>query len=691
MANSIIHFTPKAQLDAEANLVGFVDVCRHQLTVFGSDLAFNDMVWDVTETCARKGLGTKRERITFCTHDSAGSNTPIPLPNSFSDFAKAYIRYMQGLRPVVGLGPRIAALRALSAALAENEESVSPTKVDSGILNRAAQLIRERFSEGAAYRNGNQLELIAEFMSEHKLTQIPIRWRNPIQRPQEGTRIGAEFDQRRAEKMPTQAALDALPKVFRCASDPSDILISAITAILCASPDRINEVLLLPLDCEVIQPRSDSKDNAFGLRWWPAKGADPMVKWVVPSMSGVVKEALERIRDCTNHARVVASWYEKNPDRIFLPEGLSHLRGQEFLSMQEVASILWGHEKKQSANTWCRTNGVQLTQLPGHGKAVFAKFMSVQNTIINQLPSGFPYINQEQNLKYSDALFVVPLNFFHSRKGTYVPLFEPVVIQQIDDALGARAEHGIASIFSRFNLTEDDGSPIKMTTHQFRHYLNTLAQAGGLSQLDIAKWSGRKDIHQNEAYNHVSASEMVMTIRKAIGDSELAQGPLASRPINLPISRDEFARLKIQTAHTTDLGYCIHDYSMMPCQVHRDCINCEELICVKGDETKLAHLQLQLSDARQLLLKAQDAAQNGYVGGDRWMQHHQLTVSRLEQLNNIMKNPMVPIGAVIQLSNVHSPSLLEQDTEIATKAMTNHREDDAPSMAQLRDFLRTER
>ncbi|MEJ8676213.1 integrase [Chromobacterium amazonense] len=688
MTENILHFTPKAELDAETNLAGFIDVCRHQLTVFGTDLPFDEMVWDVTDACARKGQGTKRERITFCTLNSAGMFNPTPMLASFSDFAKAYIRYMHGMRPVVSLGSRIAALRALSVALAEHGESTSPTAVNSETLNRAAQLIKAKFSKAMAYRNGRQLELISTFMNEHKLTTAPIRWRNPIPRPTGGTRVGAEFDQKRTEKMPTHAALDALPKIFRSASEPADILTSSIAAILCASPDRINEVLLLPLDCEVTQPQPDSKEDAYGLRWWPAKGADPMVKWVVPSMAGVVKEALERIRHLTAHSRAVATWYEVNPHRLYLPEKLSALRTQEFLSMHQVADILWGHhETKGVSLAWCKTHGVKLVR---QGKTLWARFSELEEAVVKQIPKGFPYLNREQGLKYSTALFVVPLNFFHSRKATYIPLIEPVVISHINDALGARIEHGQASIFSKFGFTENDGSPIQVTTHRFRHYLNTLAQAGGLSQLDIAKWSGRKDIHQNEAYDHVSASEMVMTIRQAVGNDELAYGPLASLPKYLPIARDEFARLKIQTAHTTDLGYCIHDYSMMPCQIHRDCINCEEHVCVKGDEAKLAHLRLQLDEARQLLQKARDAAKDEYVGGDRWMQHHQLTVSRLEQLHDIMQNPDIPIGAVIQLSNVRSPSRLGQSTENITEnlpAISVDKDEDTPPMALLRDLF----
>jgi len=197
---------------------------------------------------------------------------------------------------------------------------------------------------------------------------------------------------------------------------------------------------------------------------------------------------------------------------------------------------------------------------------------------------------------------------------------------------------------------EPDGSPINLSTHQFRHYLNTLAQAGGLSQLDIAKWSGRKDIRQNAAYDHVTPGQMVQKIRDAIGDDSTMFGPLAELAKKTLIPRDEFARLVVPTAHTTELGYCIHDYTMSPCQQHRDCIHCTDLICVKGDEEKERRLRQQLEEARDLLRRADEATKDGYYGSDRWLEHHASTVERLSQLCSIIDDPKVPIGAVIQLS-----------------------------------------
>ncbi|KGC61411.1 integrase family domain protein [Burkholderia pseudomallei] len=303
------------------------------------------------------------------------------------------------------------------------------------------------------------------------------------------------------------------------------------------------------------------------------------------------------------------------------------------------------------------------------------------------LPSTFPVLEESTGLKYSEALMVVPKYNFHSKKATYTCVIEAVTIQHINDGLGARLEHGTSSVFDVFGLTEADGSPIRVTSHQFRHYLNTLAQAGGLSQLDIAKWSGRKDIRQNEAYDHVTADEMVATIRDAVGDASKAIGPLSILPKHPLIRRDEFARLMIPTAHTTDIGYCVHDYTMAPCQVHLDCINCQEHVCIKGDETKASRLRRQLMEAEGLLAKAEAAVKDGYWGSDRWLEHHRLTTERLRQLCQIMDDPKVPGGTVIQLNNVQSASRIEQAAVARAMLPAPPDKEDPISLESLRALL----
>lgn len=648
MPDRVMVFTPKAERDAAENLGEFVAMARFQLTIFGANLRFDDMVWDVTDSARLKGQGNKRVRIYFSTQETVDDMMPTQMAEPFASFAKAYVRYMQGLRPTKNPAFRITALRALDAAHRKSGR-LDPVTMDGDTFNRAARVIAERLTASTAYRVGSQLELIAKFMSEHCLTVVPLAWRSPTKRPLDSVRVGVEFDKRRSEKMPSQAALEALPKMFHIATQPRDVLFSSIAAILCSAPDRINEVLLLAENCEVHEKTSSGKD-AYGLRWQPAKGADPMVKWIIPSMAPVVAEAIAKIRYLTENARRIAQWYELNPERLYLPQELEHLRSQELLTLGQVQQVVLLETGATSfAKLWCSANNVLLFKSGGR---VCAQFSDVEKAAIKLLPVGFPLLHPEIGVKFSEALIVVRRNELHSAKGTFSCVIEPVSINQVNTALGTRSEHGFESIFDRLGFTEPDGSRIRVSTHQFRHYLNTLAQAGGMSQLDIAKWSGRLDVRQNEAYDHVTADQMVAKIRDAIGDEALMFGPLAKLPKNIPISRDEFARLKIPTAHTTDFGFCVHDYTMTPCERHADCINCNEHVCVKGDEGKTTRVRRRLEDVKQLLTRAEEAVKQGYYGADRWMEHHQRTVHRLIQLTEIFDNPAVAIGAVIQLADV---------------------------------------
>ncbi len=196
------------------------------------------------------------------------------------------MRYQHAFRPTKSTGSRLAALRTLEAALSENGLASNPTLVTLPTLNRASQLCVEKFTKAAAHRVSGQLELLNDFMITHRLLAVPARWRSPTQRPRDAVRVGPEFDRQRRNKLPSEAALSALANIFHLATETADVLVSSIVAILCSAPDRISEVLYLEENCEVTQLIPSSGKAAYGLRWRPAKGADPMVKWIIPSMVG---------------------------------------------------------------------------------------------------------------------------------------------------------------------------------------------------------------------------------------------------------------------------------------------------------------------------------------------------------------------------------------------------------------------
>ena len=391
----IHHFLPRTNLNAAENLAAFIEACKTQLTVFSADLDFEALVWDVTVTSARRAQ-SKAQRITFCTLESvacAFHSDPMAAP--YDSFARAYIRYQQGLRPTKNQHGRLAAHRVIEQVLREHrgDGKADPTLINADVLTRAAQLAREHFAPGAAYRIGVNIELIGQFLDEHGMTPAAIGWRNPIKRPEEGVRVGEDFERRRAQKMPSKAALEALAAAFNLATEPRDVILAAIGAVLMSVPARIAELLTLPLDCEAgLPPGGDQA--LYGLRWWPAKGADPQVKYVIPSMVDTVKRAIDKLRRATAQARTVATWYETNPGALYLPPDLEHLRGRD-LELDEL-STLTGFADSHS---FCSRHKIR----PHGGKV---RFDDVEAAILTRLPQDFPLFDRESGTPYSRALFV---------------------------------------------------------------------------------------------------------------------------------------------------------------------------------------------------------------------------------------------------------------------------------------------
>jgi hypothetical protein len=662
----VVVFVPRAELDARENLKGFIAVCRDRLTALGADLPFDADRWDVTAASNRRAMNC-RETVSFTALSTRRREKDSEsMAEPFKSFAKAYLRYQHAMHPSKSFPQRIGALRVLERALTERGGSADPSTCTRDTMNAAARLLAERNGRATAYSAGQQLELLAKFMDDHRLVATPLRWRNSVKRPQGRGRVGADFDEARRKKLPSASALNAIAQIFRMAESPEDVITASVCAILSSAPSRINEACHLEARCEVTETVPSTGESAFGLRWRPSKGGEAMVKWCTQSMSTVVQEAVAKIRAMTEDARAIARWYEQNPGKVYLPSDLEYLRGKERLTYREVCNIAFStHEDRrhhtQVGRTWCnqwKILGRPQEGMSAHSRYVTVAFSDVEKAIVGMLPRGFPFANKETGLKFSEALLLVRRNELDSAKGTYRGVIHLVDVAAIRSRLAGSSQR--RNIFQRFGFAEDDGSVMRITTHQFRHYLNTIAQSGGLSELDIAKWSGRVNVSQNAAYNHVSDRDVLALVREAIGDETRMFGPLSKVPTKALIPRDEFARLKVQTAHTTEFGYCIHDFTMLPCQVHRDCMNCDEQVCIKGDTAKEAAIRHCRATTRELLDEALVGEKGGEFGASRWVEHQSGTLERLNQLCAILDNPRVPSGSVIQPTGVVPASRLEQ-------------------------------
>ena len=88
---------------------------------------------------------------------------------------------------------------------------------------------------------------------------------------------------------------------------------------------------------------------------------------------------------------------------------------------------------------------------------------------------------------------------------------------------------------------------------------------------------------------------------------------------------------------------------MSPCEKFRDCINCTEQVCIKGDAAKLIRMKERLDKIEHLLVKSEKAIEEGEIGADRWLEHQTKTANRLRELIYILENPNIDDGAQVKL------------------------------------------
>ncbi|EBA6833965.1 integrase [Salmonella enterica] len=629
----IFQFKPKATLTAEENLRVFISKCRDQLTVFGSDLNWGAPVWPNIIVFAKLGMTTRKP-----------TQGEVQDP-AFIDFAKAYFRYQQGHHPT-GAKNESKAFRTVEAALLQVNGNANINGLSISVLDEAAELARQHYSDGSAYHCGREIERLAKFVVENQLVSCAVQnWVNPIKRADDKNKTGREANKNREEKLPSDIALNALAEIF--ANDPidgRDIFTTSVFAMLMSAPSRISEVLALPADCEVFETDRDGIER-YGWRFFAGKGYEGDIKWIPTVMVSVAKTAVARIKMLTENARQLAKWIESHPNRFYRHANCPDVADDEPLTAEQscMALGLVSESKKQ-----CRSS--LYNRGLAHKDRVHT-LRSLWEHTLARLPDDFPWFDKDKGIKYSNALFALNANQFHGNRGCLpVELHKPTnnfFNSDLTPRLALKGKH--TSIFDRHRYHAVNGEPVKLTSHQARHLLNTIAQRGGLSNLEIAKWSGRADVKQNRTYNHMTEYELV-GMAERLDSSKALFGPAGEVAKHFPVTMLEFNTLEHAAVHVTEYGYCVHDYTIGPCEKFRDCINCNEQVCIKGEDTEiLDRIKQRLVTLEQMLCIADEAVESGEMGADRWYQYHKKTVTRLRELVAILENPDIENGAQIKL------------------------------------------
>lgn len=643
----IFHFVPRSQLNAKLNLDQFIKQCKKELTVFGKDLEWSEWKWPKAGNFTKIGANSRT------------SDVADQLDENFIDFAKAYFRYQQGHKPT-GAKNELMSLRGVEAALIQVSGGASIDSLSMPVLDEAAQIIRGHYSSGAAYHGGRELERLAQFVTGKRLIAADLgSWKSPIPRKKDEIQTGSVAKERREKKLPSEDTLNALAEIFaNHPSDPKDIFTSSTFAMLMSAPSRISEVLELPVDCEIEE--ADSKGVLrYGWRFYAGKGYGGDIKWIPTEMVSIAKEAIRRIVEITEESRKLAKWIECNPNKFYRHLKCPEVAETEPLSMVQACQALGlAHETKKQCVTSLNNFGLK-TEDGVHTLSELWKY------VLSRQPEGFPWLSKEKKIKYSNALFCMRRNLIGLQRGTSPVILWVPTNNVFNNDVSHReclkeGEH--KSIFDRNGYLDQNGRRLKLTSHQARHLLNTMAQRGGLSQQAIAKWSGRADTKQNRTYNHMSEYEMVARAEQ-LDTSLTLFGPSGEVGVYLPITIQEFNTLEKGAVHITEYGVCVHDFTMSPCDKYRDCLNCAEQVCIKGEKEKFARIKKRLDEVRKQYVAADKAMSDGLAGADRWYEYHKNTLEHLVQLVSILENPNIEDGAQIKLRNDKAFSPLRRAVE----------------------------
>jgi hypothetical protein len=662
--SDVVIFKPKSEIDGKKNLKDFIEFSQ-KLPSLNEEMEYDSPRW--------KGVAS----FTKFSVPSQNRDVANQLDPSIMSFAKAYLTYSQTQNKTKNPN-EMKALRAIEAAMLISHGPIDITEINSAVLDNAAQIAREKLGVDAAYHGGCHLQKLQIFLAKKNI--IPkFTWKNPNKRGVDVVeRVGEEGAANREKKLPDDDALLALAEIFNLGESnlPNrDVFTTSSMPILLCAPARASELFYLKADC--LHYDKDSKNKpTVGFKWHSGKGFGYEVEWIPDVMVPTAEKAVERLTAMSKPAREWAEQMERVVEAVNAGESPSFPRhafcpdvesDRTLLTLVQVANAMGyandsDEEPDKKANVDRARSFLKTRGITGKGwKATDKKYClrDLLPKLIARLPKGFPYVQfktgNDVKVKWSQALFSSHTNQFDSKKQTVVTeLWMPTINTLNEDLAKTKKKNkktgewvNVRSIFERHSYPFS----YLITSHQLRHMLHTIAKVNGMKEQVLTKWAARADGKHNRVYNHTTPQqykEKAALIQKNKKNDDVLG--LREFEISTPETLQEINTHSAQTAHVTEFGACVHDYIMSPCSKHRDCINCEEQSCIKGDDAKLARLKQQLERENMLIEGDKKAVEDCLLNADRHHQKRLTTIRRCEELIGILSDENVPDGSVVKLS-----------------------------------------
>ena len=657
--DNLIYFPSDKVQSPYSEIKRFIDFVK-QLSELNEDIKFDENYWKGEVNFVKTGISSK---------DRSPENL---LHHSIIEFAKAYVKY-QRIKSKLRTTDTILSIRAIEQICLDRYGEVDLTKLVIADFDLAAENTKVNYKASSAYHVGRQLKILLDFLRQLKIVALP-EWKNPIKKPADKSIVlDEESEEHRASKLPDEDAIFALADIFsRKDSELSDrdIFVTSAVSLLLAAPERASELFFLKHNCiheEEVQTLSKSSlglvadasniEKVLGIRWYAQKNYGYDIKYIPSVMIPTVKRAVERLIKMSEKPRHLAYLLEisdKFPRHDLCPK----VPDDQLLKRSEVL-LAMGFDVSQYNDSQANDSGkvfLNARDIPISNYEVCLNDLNI--LLRNRLPKDFPYVPFQTGngvkVKWSEALFACFVHQFNKSKSTiFSELWMPKIGTLNEDLSPTRKKlRGKNELSNRQTIFQRWGyGDHSITTHQFRHLLNTIANTNGMDSMLLAKWSGRADMKQNRVYDHTSVEDRNFSLiemqKNEVG--KVNTDSTFTFQIATPRTLQELNTKTTLSMHTTEFGLCTHSYIDEPCLKYRNCLNCTEHVCIKGDEEKKKRLQDRLRKEKILWAKDKESVSKNVSGAAVWLETRELTIKRCEKMIALLHDPNIPDGTPLSI------------------------------------------
>lgn len=282
------------------------------------------------------------------------------------------------------------------------------------------------------------------------------------------------------------------------------------------------------IDDPAIRKRFQNKglpDYFLGIRYVGVKGAGERTHWVEPLAVPLVESIFSTVKMLTAPIRSHLTYLRSKSFTDYLPQAISALPGER-VELDDVVTYITqttssfrgrAGQRDKTSKALSKRGVLPVQEIPGpkNSKSIYYSKTDLNHYIKTEFgltnanaPCTHAWMEngKRYEVNYEDLLFLHEKGSL-ALKRTLALLATPIPFTNtlINKFLGNVEPDG--SVFSKYQLLEENGTPTRMRTHIPRHNINTFLAIAEVSDHLQAMLMGRVDITQNYHYQHLALAE----------------------------------------------------------------------------------------------------------------------------------------------------------------------------------------